>query len=100
MISVHVLSRFSHVQLFATYGHVVCLTPLSMEFSRQEYCSGLPFPSPGNLSKPGIEPKSLKLPALVGGFFTTSVTYLQHNALLSYVSWSVSYALNCCISSL
>ena len=30
--------------------------PLSMEFSRQEYCSGLPFPSPGNLPDPGIEP--------------------------------------------
>ena len=43
--------------------------PLSMEFSRQEYWSGLPFPSPGDLSDPGIEPAS---PALAGGqFFTT-----------------------------
>ena len=32
--------------------------PLAMEFSRQEYCSGLPFPSPGNPSNPGIEPGS------------------------------------------
>ena len=35
--------------------------PLSMEFSRQEYWSGLPFPSPGNLPIPGMEPRSLTL---------------------------------------
>ena len=34
-----------------------CQAPLSMGFSRQEYCSGLPFPSPGDLPDPGIEPK-------------------------------------------
>ena len=44
-------------------------TPLSMEFSRQEYWSGLPFPSPGDLPDPGIEPTS---PALAGRFFTTA----------------------------
>ena len=38
-------------------------TPLSMGFSRQEYWSGLPFPSPGDLSDPGIEPESLAAPA-------------------------------------
>ena len=43
--------------------------PLSMGFSRQEYCSGLPFSSPGDLSHPGIESVSLVLCA--GGFFTT-----------------------------
>ena len=37
--------------------------PLSMEFSRQEYWSGLPFPSPGDLPDPGIEPRSLALQA-------------------------------------
>ena len=42
--------------------------PLSMGFSRQENWSGLPFPSPGDLPDPGIEPVS---PALAGGFFTT-----------------------------
>ena len=42
--------------------------PLSMGFPRQEYWSGLLFPSPGNFSDSGIEPTS---PALVGGFFTT-----------------------------
>jgi len=39
-----------------------------MEFPRQEYWSGLPFPSPGDLFDPGIEPTS---PALAGGFFST-----------------------------
>ena len=43
---------------------VACQAPLSMGFSRQEYWSGLPFPSPGNLPDPGIEPKSLASPAL------------------------------------
>ena len=42
-----------------------------MEFSRQEYWSGLPFPTPGALSDPGIKPKSLVSPALAGGFFIT-----------------------------
>ena len=37
---------------------VACQAPLSMEFSRQEYWSGLPFPSPGDLRDPGIEPRS------------------------------------------
>ena len=42
-----------------------------MEFSRQEYCSGLPSPSPGDLPDPGIEPMYLVSPALTGGFFIT-----------------------------
>ena len=46
---------------------VACQALLSMGFSRQEYWNGLPFPSPGNLPDPGIEPMS---PALAGGFFT------------------------------
>ena len=41
-----------------------------MGFLRQEYWSGLPFPSPEDLSNPGIEPKSPESPALAGGFFT------------------------------
>ena len=44
--------------------------PLSMEFSRQEYWSGLPFPTPGDLPDPGIKYASLVSPALAGGFFT------------------------------
>ena len=45
--------------------------PLSMGFSRQEYWSGLPFPPPGDLPDPGIEPTSSASLALAGGFFTT-----------------------------
>ena len=45
--------------------------PLLMGFPRQEYWSGLLFPSPGHLPDPGIELKSLVPPALAGGFFTT-----------------------------
>ena len=47
---------------------VACQPPLSMGFPKQEYLSGLPFPSPGDLPGSGIEPTS---PALVGGLFTT-----------------------------
>ena len=47
---------------------------LSVEFSRQEYWSGLPFPPPGNLPDPGIKPRSLRSPALAGRFFTTSTS--------------------------
>ena len=53
----------SHVQLFATPWTVACQAPLSMGFSRQEYWSGLPLPSPGDLSNPGIEPGSSALQA-------------------------------------
>ena len=44
--------------------------PLSMEFSRQEYWSGLPCPPPGDLPDPGLEPTSLASPTLGGRFFT------------------------------
>ena len=54
-----VLSCFSCVQLFSTLWAVVHQAPLSMGFSRQEYWSGLPFPSPGDLPDPGIKPTSL-----------------------------------------
>ena len=68
------LSHFSHVQLFATPGTAALQAPLSMEFSRQEYWSGLPFPPPGDLPNPGIKPVSLTSPALAGGFFIISAT--------------------------
>ena len=48
----------SCIQLFATPWTVARQAPLSMEFSRQEYWSGLPFPAPGDLSVAGIEPTS------------------------------------------
>ena len=53
----------SSVQLFATPWTVAYQAPPSMEFSRQEYWSGLPFPSPGDLSDPGIKPRSPTLQA-------------------------------------
>ena len=54
-----------------TLWTVARLAPLSMGFSRQEYWSELPCPSPEDLPNPGIEPMSLMSPALAGGFFTT-----------------------------
>ena len=53
----------SHVQLFVTPWTVAHQAPLSMGFSRQEYWSGLPFPSPGDLPNPEIEPRSPTLQA-------------------------------------
>ena len=52
----------------ATSWTVALQTPPSMRFPRQEYWSGLPFPSPGDLPDPGIKPVSA---ALAGGFFIT-----------------------------
>ena len=52
------VKSLSHVWLFETPWTVVYQAPRSMGFSRQEYWSGLPFPSPGDLPDPGIEPKS------------------------------------------
>ena len=62
------MQLLSHVQLFVTPWTVACNPPLFMGFPRQEYWSGLPFPTPRHLPNPGIEFMS---PALAGGFFTT-----------------------------
>ena len=70
-----VLSRFSHVWLCVTLWTVALQAPLSMGFSRQGYWSGLPWPSPGDLPDPRIEPLSLMSPALAGEFFTASTTW-------------------------
>ena len=63
----HMLSdlvkSLSRVRLFGTPWTVAYQAPLSMEFSRQEYWSGLPFPSPGDLPDPGIKPGSPALQA-------------------------------------
>ena len=50
------VKALSHVRLFATPWTVAYQAPPSVGFSRQEYWSGLPFPSPGDLPDPGIEP--------------------------------------------
>ena len=65
-----VLSRFICVQLFATVWTGAHQAPLFMRFSRQEYWSELPFPVPGYLPDPVIEPVSPVSPALAGRFFT------------------------------
>ena len=62
------VKSLSRVQLFASPWTVAGQDPLSVEFSRQEYLSGLPFPPPEDLPNPGIEPTS---PTLPGRFFNT-----------------------------
>ena len=71
----YVLSHFSHVRLSATLWTGGCQDPLSVGFSRQEYWSQLPFPSPGDRPDLEIEPTSPKSPALADVFFTTSATW-------------------------
>ena len=69
----------SHVQLFVTPRIVAHHTPMSVEFSRQEYWSGLPFSSPGDLLNSGIEPGS---PTLLEDLYC-----LNHWGSPSYFTW-------------
>ena len=67
---------YSH--LFKNFPQFVVIHTIkgfSVEFSRQEYWSGVPFPTPGDLLDPGIESASLTPPALAGGFITTRATW-------------------------
>ena len=66
------VKSLSCVRLFATPWTVASQAPLSMGFSKQEYWSRLPFPSPGDLPDPVIDPLS---PTLAGRFFTTESHY-------------------------
>ena len=66
-----VLSSFCLVQLFVTLGTVAYQSPVSVEFSREEYWSGLSCPRLGDLLNSGIKLVSLTSPALTGRFFTT-----------------------------
>ena len=68
------LSHVNLVQLFATLWTIVHQAPLSTELSRQEYRSGLPFPSPRDLPHPGNKPVSLTSPTLAVRIFTPSAT--------------------------
>ena len=63
----------SRVRLFGTPWTIAHQAPLSMEFSRQEYWSGLPFPPPDDIPDPGTEPVSTESPTLAHGFFTTEL---------------------------
>ena len=74
-VCVCMLNHFSCVRLFATLWTAACQASLSMGLSRQEYCSGLPCPPPGNLPDPGIQPSFPRSLVLTGGFSTTSDTW-------------------------
>ena len=82
----------SHVWLFVTPCTEACQAPLFLQFFRQEYWSGLPFPSLGNLPSPGMEPVS---PALAGRFFTTWATTAKHydtyECVVKYSKYSTHY---------
>ena len=76
---VGVLSHLSHGQLCVILWVIACQTLLSMGFSREEYWSGLPCPSPGDHPNPGIEHIFLISPTFGGGSFTTSTTSEAEN---------------------
>ena len=73
------LNHFSLVRLCATPWTVTCQAPLSMGFSRQEYWSGSPCPSPGDLPNSRIKLMSLTCSTLGGRFFTTNAIWEAHN---------------------
>ena len=63
-LSIYMKERFAQsCQIFVTPWTVACQVPLSLEFSRQEYWKGLPFPSPGDVPNPEIKPRSSALQA-------------------------------------
>ena len=70
-VCVCVCARAQSCPIFRDPWTVALQAPLSIEFSRQEYWSGLPFPTLGHLPNPGIKPVSLASPTLAGRFFTT-----------------------------
>ena len=96
-ICVCAFSRFSHAWLFATLWTIPYQASLSMGFSRQEYCSGLPCPPPGHFPNPGIEPvspalqadssplshwgscRAIHVPTLLHSFSSSSSIYLLFN---------------------
>ena len=67
--------------------------PLSMEFPRLDHCSGLPFPSPGDLPNPEIKLVSPASPGLAGGFLTTSTTWEACVTQYTAFIWCFSFAL-------
>ena len=91
-VCVCVVGGHSAVSSSAIPWTIACQAPLSMEFSRQEYWSGMPFSSPGDLPDSGTEPMSLLSPALVGRFLITvlpgkprTYCYLCSNQLLLHL---------------
>ena len=80
----------SRVRLFAAPRTVAHQAPLLMKLSRQEYWSGVPFPTPGDLPGLGREPASLAFSALADRFFTTSTIWEAQQSVL----FSPSFQLN------
>ena len=80
----------SHVRLFAAPRTVAHQAPLLMKFSRQEYWSGVPFPTLWDLPDLGREPVSLAFSALADRFFTTSTIWETQQSVL----FSPSFQLN------
>ena len=76
------MKSLSHVRLFATPWTVAYQAPPTMVFSRQEYWSGLPFPSPGEPPNPGIEPRDQTLVSHIGG--------RHFNLWATRVAWIIS----------
>ena len=74
-VCMHSKSLQSCPTLCDPMDYIACQSPLSMGFFRQEYWSGLPCPSPGDLSNPGIKPASPVSLALAGMFFTASAAW-------------------------
>ena len=80
------VKSLSHVRLFVTPWTIAYQAPPSMGFSRQECWSGLPFPSPGDLPDPGIEPGS---PTLQAGTLPPEPPGRSNNNSYSYNNWDI-----------
>ena len=88
-LGLYCAQQVSSIQLFVIPWTEPHQAPPSMELSRQEYWSGLPFPPPWNLPNPGIEPASLVSPALTGGFFTTGAPGKPSWVYRQSIKWSL-----------
>ena len=89
------LACWQSAQLFATSWTVARQAPLSMEFPRQEYWSGLPCPPTGDLPNPGIELPSLMSLALAGRFFTSSIICKAQESVWKW-KWVTQSCLTLC----
>ena len=78
--------------LYVAPWTVAYRAPLSMGFSRQEYCRGLPCPPPGDLPNAGCEPMSLTSPVFTGRFLTTGATWQTH--VHPTLCWAFFFELN------
>ena len=87
------VKSLSRVRLFVTPWTVAYQAPLSVRFSRQEYWSGLPFPSPGDLPDPGIEPG---FPALEADALTSEPPGKpkETNVVLKHITTIICYCLH------